>query len=65
MKDNVVLGCRHILKALKDKKKIKMIEVLDDTFTCEKCAKHEPKTKKQFMDMFVTICRKCIKGTCK
>lgn len=59
---NLVVCCHHILTALKAKKKIKMFEVLKDTFTCEKCAENEPKTKKAYMAMFVTVCRDCIKG---
>lgn len=60
---NLVICCTHILKSLKAKKKIKMFEVLKDTFVCEKCAEKEPKTKKEFMKMFATVCRDCIKNS--
>lgn len=59
---NLVVCCVHILKAVRAKKKIAMFEVLKDTFTCKKCAENEPKTKKAYMAMFVTVCKGCIKG---
>jgi len=50
------------MEALKNNKKIKKIEVMEETFVCPKCAKNQPKTKKEFMDMFTTICEHCLKG---
>lgn len=60
-KTKLVIACRHILEAGKNNKKIKMFEVLKDTFVCSECAENEPKNKKEFMDMFVTLCEDCIK----
>ena len=64
-KDNLVIGCRHILEAGKVNKKIRVFEVLEDTFTCVRCAVKMPKTKKEFMDMFVTLCRDCVERISK
>lgn len=57
---NLVIVCHHILNSLKAGEKFSMNEVLEDTFTCNACARNEPKTKKEFMDMFVSVCRDCI-----
>jgi len=61
-KTKLVICCHHIMEALKNNKKIKKIEVMEETFVCPKCAKNQPKTKKEFMDMFTTICEHCLKG---
>lgn len=60
-KIKLVICCHHIMDALKTKKKIKKIEVLNETFACPACAKNQPKTEKEFMDMFITVCEHCLK----
>lgn len=62
--EKLVIGCKHILEAANKGKKIRAIEVLEETFVCAKCAKKEPKTKKEFMDMFVSMCKDCIISVC-
>ena len=57
---NLVVCCSHILKALQAKRKIQMFEVLPETFVCSKCERNEPKTKKDYMKMFNTVCKGCI-----
>lgn len=65
LEKDLVLGCNHILKALESGEAITINEVLEETFACDVCAKKEPQSQKEFMDMFATICKGCINGKCK
>ena len=64
-KQDLVIVCKHIFSSCKKDKEIIVEEVLEDTFTCVKCSKNQPKTKKAFMDMFITLCRCCLKKVAK
>lgn len=64
-KDNLVIVCRHIFSACEKGKSLLVKEVALETFTCYKCAKNQPKNKKEFMDMFITLCKCCLKEVIK
>lgn len=64
-KQRLVLVCKHILKAREKKEEITIEQVEKDLFVCLKCEKKMPKTKKEFMSMFVSLCSGCLNARCK